>query len=83
MHQYKKEGFLSQFKKRVAQCKKQGINGLYYFINVYEGITLIEVPYWWDKSISSLVATIYHYRPDLFKVKPGDVDRIPQNPPKN
>ncbi len=28
------------------------------------GISLIEVPYWWDKNKASLVATIHHVRPD-------------------
>jgi len=30
------------------------------------GITLIEVPYWWDKTKESLLATLNKYRPDLF-----------------
>eukprot|EP01027_Heterolobosea_sp_BB2_P026356 GEZU01040587.1.p1 GENE.GEZU01040587.1~~GEZU01040587.1.p1 ORF type:complete len:509 (-),score=114.87 GEZU01040587.1:129-1430(-) len=29
------------------------------------GITLITVPYWWDRSIESLAAAIYSARPDL------------------
>jgi hypothetical protein len=29
------------------------------------GITLIPIPFWWDKSSSSLLATIQKYRPDL------------------
>jgi len=29
------------------------------------GITLIEVPYWWDLSKDSLLATIHKSRPDL------------------
>jgi hypothetical protein len=29
------------------------------------GITLIEIPYWWDQSIGSLHATIYKYRPEI------------------
>jgi ATP-dependent DNA ligase len=33
------------------------------------GITLIEVPYWWDKKYSSLAATVYSQRPDLFTEK--------------
>ena len=38
-----------------------------------KGITLIEVPYWWDKKYSSLAATVYSQRPDLFTEKPkGD-----------
>jgi hypothetical protein len=30
------------------------------------GITLIEVPYWWDRKRSSLLATIRTQRPELF-----------------
>ncbi len=30
------------------------------------GLTLIEVPYWWDMKRESLAATVYHHRPDLF-----------------
>jgi hypothetical protein len=26
---------------------------------------LIEVPYWWDEKDSSLMATIYRFRPDI------------------
>ncbi len=29
------------------------------------GITLIEIPFWWDKTESSLLATIHLHRPDL------------------
>ena len=29
------------------------------------GITLIEIPYWWDKQLSSLIATIHQQRKDL------------------
>ena len=28
------------------------------------GITLIEIPYWWDKQLSSLIATIHQQRKD-------------------
>jgi ATP-dependent DNA ligase len=31
-----------------------------------KGITLIAIPYWWDKQFPSLTATIYSHRPDLF-----------------
>jgi hypothetical protein len=30
-----------------------------------EGITLIPIPFWWDKSDASLAATIRHHRPDI------------------
>jgi hypothetical protein len=29
------------------------------------GITLIDIPYWWDGSTESLKATICKYKPDL------------------
>jgi hypothetical protein len=29
------------------------------------GITLIPIPFWWDKSSASLAATLLAYRPDL------------------
>ena len=32
------------------------------------GITLIEVPYWWDKEKSSLMATIHEKRQDLIGI---------------
>jgi len=31
------------------------------------GINLINIPHWWDLSLSSLKATIHRHRPDLFK----------------
>jgi hypothetical protein len=34
------------------------------------GITLVEIPYWWNKKADSLAATIYAHRPDLFDKKP-------------
>jgi ATP-dependent DNA ligase len=37
------------------------------------------VPYWWDKTHSSLAATIYNQRPDLFTEQPKGVP-IPSNP---
>jgi hypothetical protein len=40
------------------------------------GITLIEIPYWWDGQYESVVATIYRARPDLFQIVPSG-DPIP------
>jgi hypothetical protein len=34
------------------------------------GITLIEVPFWWDRKRESLAATIFSHRPDLFAKQP-------------
>lgn len=43
-------------------------------------ITLIEIPYWWDKEKASLMATIHERRPDL--VDPVDAKPIPSEPTK-
>ena len=29
------------------------------------GVTLIEIPYWWDRDWKTLLATIHKYRPDM------------------
>lgn len=34
------------------------------------GITLIEIPYWWDRSVESLQMTIKRIRPDLDQSRP-------------
>jgi len=44
------------------------------------GITLIEIPYWWDQTKNSLLATIFEARPDLSKDKPDGIP-IPKSPP--
>ena len=46
-----------------------------------KGITLIEVPYWWDRKYPSLFATVYNQRPDLFPNEKPVVDPIPLTPP--
>jgi hypothetical protein len=45
------------------------------------GITLIEIPYWWDKKRESLEATIHSKRPDLVNVS-CIAQLIPTLPPK-
>jgi hypothetical protein len=30
------------------------------------GISLISIPFWWDRSSNSLAATIQYYRPDIY-----------------
>jgi hypothetical protein len=40
------------------------------FLTFYLGVTLIEVPYWWDRKKASLEATIHSHRPDLFSQSP-------------
>jgi hypothetical protein len=44
------------------------------------GIKLIEIPYWWDFTKDSLVATIHMHRPDLIKT-PGHGKVISAIPP--
>jgi hypothetical protein len=45
-----------------------------------EGISLITIPFWWDKSLSSLAATIHQQRPDLVPSAQGSP--IPLEMPK-
>ena len=55
--------------KKREMCKNLGIKvGFLSLKN--KGITLIEIPYWWNRKISSLAATIYNSRPDMFPTKP-------------
>jgi hypothetical protein len=42
------------------------------------GITLIEIPYWWDYEEDSLRATIHSHRPDL--ISPGNGAPIADSP---
>ncbi len=35
------------------------------------GITLIDIPFWWDNKLPSLQATVHKYRPDVVP-DPGD-----------
>jgi len=46
------------------------------------GITLIEVPYWWDFQQKSLLTTIHFVRPDLVPL-PIDGTPIPKQLPPN
>ncbi len=46
------------------------------------GVTLIAVPYWWDKSRDSLVASILARRPDITLDIPAEQCPIPTNPPR-
>lgn len=48
---------------------------------IENGITLIEIPYWWDFEKESLMATIYKQRSELFSTKPIDKQPIPNQPP--
>ena len=58
---------LRRDKQKIEDCKSKGV-------------TLIEVPYWWDRKPESLAASIYNVRPDLFEVEPQGKP-IPLNPP--
>jgi hypothetical protein len=44
------------------------------------GITLVEVPYWWNFQLESLKSTIHKVRPDLVD-KPDDFAPISTEPP--
>jgi hypothetical protein len=45
-----------------------------------KGIILIKIPYWWDKTLSSLATTIQQQRGDvIFEYKGGET--IPRDPP--
>lgn len=47
------------------------------------GITLITVPFWWDRDTDSIAATIHAYRPDLIPSPPPNSKPIPtEMPPK-
>ena len=49
------------------------------FICSRRGITVIEVPYWWDNELESLKAVIHQHRPDLIPIATGIP--IPDKPP--
>jgi hypothetical protein len=67
-------GQYNQYKTRdeekVAACKASGI-------------TLIVVPYWWDKTRQSLAATLYKVRPDIWTTEknPQTYTSIPTSLP--
>jgi ATP-dependent DNA ligase len=50
-----------------------------YVLLIWAGITLIEVPYWWDKQLNSLAVTIYNQKPELFETRPQG-QPIPSTP---
>jgi hypothetical protein len=45
------------------------------------GLTLIPIPFWWDKSSSSLTSTLHYYRPDLINSQDKNVPPIPLEMP--
>jgi hypothetical protein len=44
------------------------------------GIKLIEIPYWWDRKLQSLAATIYQHQPNLLSFRIVNGDPIPLQP---
>ncbi len=49
------------------------------------GITLIEIPYWWDKKIETVAHAIHVTRPDILLPSNLQISKpimMPQNPPK-
>lgn len=47
-----------------------------------KGLTIINVPFWWDWNPESLIATIKHKRPDLLKHLPSTTEPINEELPK-
>ena len=48
-----------------SACKRQINDHTKLEHSLNSGITLIPIPFWWDKSHSILMTTIQQYRPDL------------------
>src|SRR5688500_2405117 len=42
-------------------------------------ITLLEIPYWWDTTKNSVLATLHRYRPDIVPEVPKDAKEIPMS----
>jgi hypothetical protein len=47
-----------------------------------EGITLIEIPFWWDNSEQSLIATLQQYRPELLTDRESSFPIPSEIPPR-
>jgi hypothetical protein len=45
------------------------------------GITVISIPFWWDRSSNSLASTIEYYRPDINLQPSKEVPPIPLEMP--
>jgi hypothetical protein len=50
---------LPENQKKKDQLKREQCNKV--------GITLIEIPFWWDGSKESIISTIHEVRPDLVR----------------
>jgi hypothetical protein len=42
---------------------------IYYFSEYGKGVVRVAVPYWWDRSLGSLQASIYETKPSVFTEK--------------
>jgi hypothetical protein len=60
---------------------KSPIESPIYIMLTCLGITLIEIPYWWDNTIESLQATIHQSRPELIKADVSKWNPIPKTMP--
>jgi hypothetical protein len=71
LNAHSQEDGRSRDMKKTDLCKQHGFSHLL-TSSQKVGITLIEVPYWWNRKSSSLEATIYTHRPDLFTERPSE-----------
>jgi hypothetical protein len=76
--QFDAESGTTRDKRKSEICKEKG--KLAEPLPLKLGITLIEIPYWWDRKIDSLAATIYSQRPDVLADIPIG-NPIPLSPP--
>ena len=72
--------------KRIDQYKAQKCSEIgpkcliHSVLTVNIGITLVQIPYWWNKKRSSLEATLHQVRPELVPGNPT-ADPVPSTPP--
>ena len=52
--------------KKIELCKKLGI-------------TLITIPFWWNKNKNDLISTINHYKPGILKINNNENDNNDNN----
>jgi hypothetical protein len=60
--------YISTFYQGATLCQRQNNTQLKQAFCKERGITLLEVPYWWNNSIESLVASIHIHRPEIGKL---------------
>jgi hypothetical protein len=63
--EYQGEGHFTQLTAYGELAEHQRRDNQKRILSQEYGITLIEIPYWWPKTLESLCATISHYRPDI------------------